>query len=274
MELDKYLDASAQVDTTDLDWELAAKVGLTEDEVFIVTYASDIESQTIFYMRDVLRGQTAMDGGAIGFLSMWNYEEYFHGRALAKLLDACGRPLQQARVADVRKTSRFTEAMEANLIALGAALFPRDFPGIPMCWGASQELTTLRTYELLGSRTRNPVLSTLCERIALQERRHYAWYFNSAREVLSRSAWSRRITRFALETFWSPVGVGVKTEAEMLRLIHLFFPGEAGRQLACEIDGKLGQLPGLEDISLMRKWAARAAEQYGEEPEPEVKAAA
>jgi rubrerythrin len=266
MELDRYLNSSEKIDTSDLDWGLAARVGLSDDEVFILTYFSDIEGQTIFYLRDLLRGQAAIQPEVIGFLSMWNYEEYFHGRALAKLLEACGHSLDRTRVAEVRKGSRISEAVEANLIAFGATLFPRDFPGIPMSWGASQEITTLRGYELLGSRTRNPVLRQLCERIALQERRHYAWYFNSAREILSRSAWSRRITRFALEAFWSPVGVGVKSEAEMLRLIHLFFPGQEGRRLAEDIDGKLGELPGLEGISLMRTYAARAAEMFGAEP--------
>ena len=132
-----------------------------------------------------------------------------------------------------------------------------------MAWGASQEITTLRGYELLGERTQNPILKTLCERIALQERRHFAWYMNSAREILSRSAWSRKITRFALDSFWSPVGVGVKSEFEMLRLIHLFFPGESGRALAKDIDARVGQLPGLEGISLMRRFAEKAAQAFG-----------
>jgi rubrerythrin len=263
MDLDRYLNASEQIRTDDLDWALAAKVGLTPDEVFILTYFSDIEGQTIFYLRDLLRGEAAMQPEVIGFLSMWNYEEYFHGRALAKLLDVCGHSLEKQRIAAVRKSAKLQEIVEANLIAFGATIFPRDFPGIPMSWGASQEITTLRGYELLGARTKNPILAELCERIALQERRHYAWYFNSAREILTRSAWARKITRFAMDAFWSPVGVGVKSEMEMLRLIHLFFPGEEGMKLAVDIDQKLGQLPGLENISLMRQYATKAAAAFG-----------
>jgi rubrerythrin len=263
MDLDRYLTVSAQIKTDDLDWDLAARVGLTDDEVFILTYFSDIEGQTIFYLRDLLRGDAAMQPEVIGFLSMWNYEEYFHGRALARLLEVCGHSLAKERIAAVRKSSTIQETIEANLIAFGATLFPRDFPGIPMSWGASQEITTLRGYELLGERTKNPILKELCERIALQERRHYAWYFNSAREILQRSSWARKITRFALNSFWSPVGVGVKSEMEMLRLIHLFFPGDIGMQLAIDIDQKLGELPGLENISLMRQYATKAAAAFG-----------
>ncbi|MHB1846518.1 MAG: ferritin family protein [Deltaproteobacteria bacterium] len=275
MEIDRYLSASAKIETDDLDWKVAREAGLSEDEVFILTYFADIEGQTVFYLRDLLRGDIALQPEAIGFLSMWNYEEYFHGRALSKLLDVCGHGLANDRTAQVRKTSRIQEVIEANLIAFGATLFPKDFPGITLSWGASQEITTLRGYELLGKRTKNPILRTLCERIALQERRHFAWYFNNASEVLGRSAWARKITRFAMDSFWSPVGVGVKSPDEMLRLIHLFFPGEGGKAMAAEIDERVGELPGLQGISLMRSFAAKAATRFGEPPaeRPELRAA-
>ena len=48
----KILTHSAKIETADLDWAEAKRLGLKEDEVFILTYFSDIESQTIIYLRD------------------------------------------------------------------------------------------------------------------------------------------------------------------------------------------------------------------------------
>ena len=129
MDLDRYLTVSAQIKTDDLDWDLAARVGLTDDEVFILTYFSDIETQTIMYMRDLLHLPTALELEVTAFLSMWNYEEYFHGRALAKLLEVCGHSLAKERIAAVRKSSTIQETIEANLIDLYGKLgydYPRD----------------------------------------------------------------------------------------------------------------------------------------------------
>ena len=123
-----------------------------------------------------------------------------------------------------------------------------------MSFGAIQEMTTLRGYESLQSSTRNPILRTLCERIAKQERRHFAWYFNHAREELSRSSRTRLLARKLLEFNWVPVGAGVKSDAEVGRLFSILFPAERGERLVNEVDNKIGSLPGLEGIRLMQKY--------------------
>src|SRR5579885_426584 len=263
MSIDRHLQHSDRVVYEDLDWNEARRAGLTEDEVFILTYFSDIESQTIMYMRDILNTKGVLDPDVMSFLTIWNYEEFYHGQALAKLLSECGHPLTCNRIEQVRKTARFTETLKR----LGAMLFsqflPDDFIALYMSWGALNEITTLRGYETIEQRTQNPVLRELCQRIAKQERRHFAWYYNGAQERLQKCPRARAVTRWILERVWSPVGAGVKKEADVIHVYNLLFPGKAGETTGNEIDEKIRALPGLSDVALMSKFAKKAAR-----PEP------
>src|SRR5262249_54288082 len=146
------------------------------------------------------RTDAALEPVVTGFLAAWNYEEYFHGRAIARLLSACGvAPESPARV---RGLARFREKIEALGGSLLSRFFPRAFPALYMAWGAINELTTLRGYERIVKTTQNPVLRELCLRIAKQERRHFAFYFNGARERLARSSTARWLTRTILRYAW------------------------------------------------------------------------
>jgi rubrerythrin len=274
--IDKLLETSGQVETSDLDWDEAAHYGLTDDERFICTYFSDIETQTIMYMRDLLHLPTALELEVTAFLSMWNYEEHFHGRALAKILEVCGHGFEEGdkRLAKVRQTSAVTEVVEDWVSRFGNLVFRDDFATIPMTWGASQELTTCHGYHSIATNSRNPVLRKLAERIELQERRHFAWYYNTARQRLASSAIARKITRFALKTFWSPVGMGVKTEAEVYRLLSLLFPGAEGMKVAQTVDGTIGELPGLSGISLLVPFCSKATDFMATQPKLEDRRAA
>jgi rubrerythrin len=251
---ERYLASSARLQVDDIDWSLAARAGLTEKEVFILTYFSDIEGQTIMYLRDLLSTRAAEEPPVIAFLTMWNYEEFFHGEALARLLKECGHSLEDARIAKVRRSAGLSEALESFGATMLSRIYAAEFPAVHAAWGATQEITTLRGYEEVQRQTTNPVLKLLCDRIAKQERRHFAWYFNNAKERLSQSPRAQRLTRRLMSRFWSPVGAGVKSKQEVKQLISLLFGAEGGWRLAEEIDAKIGSLPGLEGIQLMRPY--------------------
>lgn len=260
LDINRWLDSSEKVQTTDLDWESASRVGLTDDEVYVLTYFSDIEGQTIVYLRDMLDTDGALMPDNIAFLSMWNYEEYFHGAALARLLTVCGHPLASHRAQIVRRRARIGERLEAMGAKLLSWFFRREFPALYMAWGAVQELTTLKGYERLAKTTANPVLRVLCERIAKQERRHFAWYFNSARERLDASPRARWLTHRVLRGFWTPVGAGTKPAGDVLDLFARLFPGGEGDALAAQVDAKIATLPGLQKLSVMQDYFGRKRE--------------
>ncbi len=250
-DIERYILVSARVETGDLDWKEAGRVGLTEEERFVLTYFSDIESQTIRYLRVLLQMKMAFKPDVAAFLTTWSYEEFFHGYELAKLLAVCGHRLEEDRIERVKSRARSNELIEAFFGPLLSRIFFHQFPAVYLSFGAIQELTTLRGYERLSRSTRNPVLSLLCERIAKQERRHFAWYFNQAKELLGQSKGARLLARRLLEFHWAPVGAGVKTPDEVRKLFNILFPAELGRTLVKEIDEKIGALPGLGGIHLM-----------------------
>src|SRR5262245_51940401 len=118
MRIDKFLATSEKLDVEGLDWEAAARAGLSGDGRFPLPYFADIEGQTIVYLRDFLHTRAALEPEVIAFLSMWNYEEFFHGKVLADLLAGCGQPLAEARIAEVRRKAGLRERLEAALAAV------------------------------------------------------------------------------------------------------------------------------------------------------------
>ena len=85
-DIDRFVDLSKAVETSDLDWDYIKRVGITPDEARILRYMADVESHTIIYLRDILSGHTASDPEITQFLACWVYEETHHGRALDRFL--------------------------------------------------------------------------------------------------------------------------------------------------------------------------------------------
>ena len=252
--IELYTSSSDKIKTDDLSWDLAAKHGLTEEEVFALTYFADIESQTIRYLRMLLGMKIAFREDVAAFLSIWNYEEFYHGHYLGKLMRVCGHATDTNRVAEVQSHAKFNEILESILTPLFSKIFYRDFPAVYLSFGAIQEMTTLLGYESMGKKTTNPVLKVLCERIAKQERRHFAWYFNHAKSELSDRRFAQQLTYALMKFNWVPVGAGVKPTEDVVRLFNFLFPGDDAAEVADKIDEKMGTLPGLHGIELMRPY--------------------
>src|SRR3954468_20828675 len=109
-----HVAVSQRVDIEDLDWNLARKVGLTDREVETLQFFADIESQTVYYFLEVSKLQVARDPELLTFLTMWNYEEYFHSHAIIRLMNECGVKVEdpQDRSTKVRAGARFKAKFE------------------------------------------------------------------------------------------------------------------------------------------------------------------
>jgi rubrerythrin len=255
----QHVAVSHKVEFEDLDWDQARKIGLTREEIGSLTYFTDVESQTVYYFLEVAKLQAARDPELLTFLTMWNYEEYFHSHALTRLLTECGVPVDSAtaRSTKIRAGARFKARLEDLTQTLIAKLMPRTFVALWMFWGALQECLTTQAYEVLARDTQNPVLAELCRRIAKQERRHFAYYFGQARRRLDGNSWAQRFTRWIAQKFYAPVGNGVKTEVELARLVAELFPGDKIFEVMSYIDKRMAQLPGMEGLDCCTRWAAK-----------------
>jgi hypothetical protein len=255
----QHLAVSHKVEIEDLDWEAARRVGLTTSEIESLHYFADIESQTVHYFLEVSKLKVARDPELLTFLTMWNYEEYFHSYAILRLLKECGVDVDSAgdRSNRIRAGARFKAKFEDFAQGMIAKVAPRTFIALWMFWGALQECLTTQAYEEIATTTKNPVLAELARRIAKQERRHFAYYFGQAKKKLAGRKWGQRFIRWIANKFYAPVGNGVKTDAEGARIVASLFPGDRIFEVMGYVERKMALLPGMDGLECATRWAAR-----------------
>jgi rubrerythrin len=255
----QHVAVSERINIEDLDWDLARKHGLTEREVENLKFFADIESQTVYYFLEVAKLQVARDPELLTFLTMWNYEEFFHSQMIIRLMQECGVQLEspQERTTKVRKNARLKAKVEDFAQTMMAKLTPKRFVSLWMFWGALQECLTMQAYEEVIRKTKNPVLAEMFRRIAKQERRHFAYYFNQARNRLTDNKSAQRYCRFIAKHFYAPVGSGVKTDAESAEMIARMFPGDRVMEVMSYIERRMAQLPGMAGLDACTRWAEK-----------------
>jgi rubrerythrin len=263
-DLDRYLRASKKVDLAGVRWDEIKAHPLSPDEARTIAYMMDIESHTVIYLRDLLATKAAFEPDVTAFLSCWVYEELWHGEAFSRFLGEAGYPLppddehvwgaapypsRQARNSWIRRMAGAKGYAGHIGTLIGSFLFS-DFVALHMTWGAVNELSTLTGYHLIIDRTRHPILIDLLRRIVKDERRHFAFYRAQARMRLARSAQARRVTRWAMEHVWAPVGTGVRPQRETDFVVAYLFGDETGIAKAREMDVLIGELPGFRGTRL------------------------
>ena len=264
-DLDRYLRASKRVDLEGLDWDRIKDHPVSIGEAKCLAYMMDIESHTVVFLRDLLATRAAFEPDITAFLSCWVYEELWHGEAFSRFLGEAGYrlppdgdrvgkdsayPTKVARNTWIRRKvgSKGYFAHIGTLI--GSALAGDDFPSVHMMWGAVNEFSTLSAYQRLIGKTQHPVMIDLLDRVIKDERRHYAFYRNQAMVRLRRSPRARKITRWAMDHLWAPVGTGVRPQEETDFLIYYLWGDSDGPRHLTEMDRKLQTIPGFEDATL------------------------
>jgi rubrerythrin len=261
-ELSKYLRASRKLDLDAIDFDAVPQHPLSRDEVRVLTYMMDIETHTIIYLRDLLTTPAAYDPEITAFLSLWAYEEFWHGEALSRFLQAAGERFSPDRPGEIRRAAGVRDAIGAIGKMVAARAVP-DFVAVHMTWGAINELGTLNGYQRVIARTEHPVLAALLGRIIKDERRHYAFYFNQARQRLDGNVRAQRLVRAVLNRFWEPVGSGVRPKVETDFVVRNLFGDAAGRRGILAMERELSKLPGLTGMRLLRRALSRAERGVG-----------
>ncbi len=226
----------------------------------------DIENHVSLYLSHLLVTRACMDPILTAFLACWNYEELWHGENLGKLLNLYGIEFDtQDRIARVRANLGIQNTLSI-LSTMAGSWLSKDFSAVYLSIGAINELTTLTGYGALIRKSKHPVLADLLSRIIKDERRHFAFYYNSAKEWLSDNEAAQRFDRFMLDRVWVPVGKGVKKQEEVDALALYLFDDEQGEEELLGIDEKIGRLPGLAGIKLMSKALYEARERARQDP--------
>jgi hypothetical protein len=258
--IERYKEESKKLDTAGVEWAAVKDHPLSKGDLFSLHYMMDIENHVPLYLSHLLVTRACMDPILTAFLACWNYEELWHGENLGKLLNLYGIEFDtQDRIANVRANLGLQNSLSILSTMAGSWLL-KDFSAVYLSIGAINELSTLTGYAALIRKSGHPVLSDLLGRIIKDERRHFAFYFNSAKEWLTGNEKAQRVDRWMLDRVWVPVGQGVKTQEEVDALALYLFDDEQGERDLINLDEKIGRLPGLSGIKLMSKalYSARA----------------
>lgn len=243
-----------RVDDLDLDHAFR-DAPLPPDVLRCLRYMHDVELHTVCYLRDLLVTSAHRDPEITTFLTMWSYEEFWHGDAIARVLRAHGEVAGRERVGALRRRRRFAEAMAPLKHMLASAIAGPSMTAVHMTWGAVNEWTTQAGYARLAARADHPVLTELLRRIMKQEGRHIDFYASQAARRLAADPRARRLTRFALRRLWRPVGSDVMPDTEVEHLVSFLFGGGDGRAVAERIDRRIDRLPGLAGLQLVSRAA-------------------
>ena len=256
-DIDRYVASVAALDDSDIDYDDFRRQPLPDDALRCLRYMHDVEHHTVCYLRDLLVTRAHDDPVITTFLTMWAYEEFWHGEAIGKVLRAHGEIAGRPRIDAARE--RVGSGRLGTLGTMFASVLTEHIVTVSLTWGAVNEWTTQAAYVRLAQRTGHPTLTELVRRIAKQEGRHIDFYASEAtRRLENRRA--QRMTRWALAHLWTPVGSGVMPHEETVHLITHLFGDDEGAEMARRIDRRIDRLPGLSGLALIdgarREYAA------------------
>ena len=264
--IERYKEESKKLDTAGVEWDAVTQHGLSKGDLFCLHYMMDIENHVPLYLSHLLVTRACMDPILTAFLACWNYEELWHGENLGKFLNLYGIGFDtQDRIANVRANLGLQNSLSILSTMAGSWLL-KDFSAVYLSIGAINELSTLIGYGALIRKSGHPVLKDLLSRIIKDERRHFAFYYNSSKEWLTDNEGAQRVDRWMLDRVWVPVGKGVKKQEEVDALALYLFDDEQGEEELLDLDAKIGKLPGLSGIRLMSKALYEARERVRANP--------
>ncbi len=246
-----YRNHSEKLDLEDIDFDSFRDQPLSPEALRCLRYMHDVENHTVCYLRDVLVTRAHRDPEVTTFLTLWNYEEFWHGEAIARILAAHDEQAGTGRIAALRNRLPKSDKWKPLSFQLASALTPH-LTAVHMTWGAVNEWTTQAAYARLAKLADHPVLSELLRRIMKQEGRHIDFYASQAKSRLGDSRAAQKVTRWALRKFWAPVGTGVVPDQEVNFLRTYLFGDQDGQAMADRIDRRVDRLPGLDGLHLLQ----------------------
>lgn len=265
--IDRYKEESRKLDTTGVEWDRVRDYPLSRGDLFFLHYAMDVENHVPLYLSHLLVTRACMNPVITTFLSLWAYEELWHGENLSRFLVEYGIPLESdTRIRNLRSDMGVSNSLSI-LSTMLASWALDDFAALYLSIGACNELSTATAYGALARNCEHPVLKDLLGRIQKDERRHFAFYYNSAKEWMTDNPRAQRVGRIGMKLFWQVVGQGLKNQEEVDAVSLYLFNDEAGRRDVESIDEKMGRLPGLDGIRLMTRARDDARRRVAKNPE-------
>ena len=233
-----------------INWSKVGKYPLDKKFVPVLLYMRDVETLTDVYYDELRRTPTGKDPIIRKFMERWSVEEQTHGELLNRFLNEAGietDPKWQKQVIGSVST-RYTATN--YLITTLTNLIGKRFTATHMAFGAIHEMSTTQGYRRLVELADHPILSEILRGIIREESAHTTFYRSVARIELEKSEISRRLSRFIVKHFWTPVGSGAKPVNESNYTIATLFGGEGGMKwIDRNVSEKIQTLPGFNGLT-------------------------
>jgi len=233
-----------------IDWSEVGKYPLDKKFVPVLLYMRDVETLTDVYYDELRRTPTGRDPIIRKFMERWSVEEQTHGELINRFLNEAGietDPKWQKQVISSVSTSY---TVTNYLITTLTNLIGKRFTATHMAFGAIHEMSTTQGYRRLVELADHPILSEILRGIIREESAHTTFYRSVARIELEKSEISRRLSRFIIKHFWTPVGSGAKSAEESNYTIATLFGGEGGMKwIDRNVSEKIQTLPGFDGLT-------------------------
>ena len=252
-DIDKFAATSERITWDDLDLDHFKENPLSPDSLRTLRYMADVEYHTVCYTRDLLTTPSHKENEMTTFMTMWNREEFWHGEALAAILEVHGITVDYDQLRANRLKLGWRERLDPVKQGLLGKIVGSDFVAVHMSWGAANEYSAVSAYKRMAELEQDPVLAELLKRIAKQESRHVAFYVSQARERLLASKKAQKLTRFLLSKVWAPVGSSIMEVDDVKFVFGQLMSGEEGRKAAVKLDQNISNLPGMSGLTIFQK---------------------
>lgn len=252
-DIDKYAATSERVGWDDLDLDHFVTNPLPADTLRTLRYMADVEYHTVCYTRDLLTTPSHKEQEIASFMTMWNREEFWHGEALAAVLEKHGITIDYDQLRANRMKLGWRDFFDPIKQGVIGKLVGSDFVAVHMSWGAANEYSAVTAYKRMAELETDPVLSELLKRIAKQETKHVAFYVSQARKRLEESKRAQKLTKLLLTKFWAPVGSSINDEEEIRFVFNQLMSGTEGRKAAKQLDKNISSLPGMKGLTIFEK---------------------
>jgi rubrerythrin len=246
-------------------WNEVSSYPMNPAFIPVLIYMRDVESFTEVYYQELLRTPTCRNPHIRKFMDRWSVEENEHSKLLNRFLKEAGVPTSDDWWRKAQAAIPFSYTVQSRIAGAITRVFGKHFSGVHMAWGAINEMTTLQGYRRLWQLAEHPVLEQLLRAIAQEESIHSSFYWHIARLRLKQSGFTRTLSRFVIDKFWTPVGQGTKPQSETDYVIATLFKGFSGvHHFERTVGQRLERLPGLSGLKVVtERIASISLDGYG-----------
>lgn len=237
-----------------IDWKAVKNHPLDKKLIPVLLYMRDVEVLTDMYYDELRRTPTGKDPIISKFMERWGLEEITHAELLNRFLNEAGVETGEDWKEEVRRNVSTFYKANTYLLTMLTNLVGKKFTATHMTFGAIHEMSTAQGYRRLIGLADNPVLTKILTGIMREESAHMKFYWSVARLELKQSPFARKVARFVVNKFWTPVGQGAKTKKQTDYTIGTLFGGTDGLEwIDKTITQRVRQLPGLETWSKLNE---------------------